>query len=51
LSKHGSDGYDLVQKNYSKSAALQSAQKELLGNDALSHPFFWAPFVLIGNWM
>lgn len=41
----------LVQKNYSKSVALQSAQKELLGNKALSHPFYWAPFVLIGNWM
>ena len=35
----------------SKSAALRNAQRELLRDDNLSHPFFWAPFVVIGNWM
>ena len=41
----------LVKDNVSKAEALQRAQKVVLGNEALSHPFFWAPFALIGNWM
>ncbi len=41
----------LASKNFMKAQALQSAQLDLLKNEALSHPFFWAPFVLIGNWM
>lgn len=41
----------LVKENYSKAEALQRAQKEMLAKDALSHPFYWAPFALIGNWM
>ena len=41
----------LVQSKMSKAQALQAAQKTLLQDEALSHPFFWAPFVLIGNWM
>jgi CHAT domain-containing protein len=34
----------------SKAAALQSAQLALLaGPDA--HPYHWAPFILMGNWL
>jgi CHAT domain-containing protein len=36
-----------------KVAALRSAQLALLhgdGTEKLSHPYFWAPFVLMGNW-
>jgi CHAT domain-containing protein len=40
----------LVKKNYSKAEALQRAQKEVLADKALAHPFYWAPFALIGNW-
>jgi CHAT domain-containing protein len=41
----------LAREKLTKAKALQAAQKDLLGNEPLSHPFFWAPFVLIGNWM
>jgi CHAT domain-containing protein len=36
-----------------KIAALRSAQLALLrgdGTDKMVHPYFWAPFVLMGNW-
>jgi CHAT domain-containing protein len=41
----------LVNEHYSKAEALQRAQKEVLADKTLSHPFYWAPFALIGNWM
>jgi CHAT domain-containing protein len=31
-------------------SAMQSGQLAVLKNPKLSHPFFWAPFNLIGNW-
>lgn len=34
----------------SKSEALRQAQLALLQNPVTSDPFYWAPFVLIGNW-
>ena len=34
----------------SKARALQEAQVEALHDARFAHPFFWAPFVLIGNW-
>lgn len=34
----------------SKATALQNAQIEMLSNPEFSHPGFWAPFLLIGNW-
>jgi CHAT domain-containing protein len=33
-----------------KAKALQSAQLETMRESRFAHPFFWAPFVLIGNW-
>ena len=33
-----------------KIEALQIAQKYLLDSEEYSHPVFWAPFILIGNW-
>ena len=37
----------------SKAAALQDAQLKLLQNtdSQYSHPYYWAPFVFIGNWL
>lgn len=35
----------------SKAEALRRAQIALLQDPAYSHPFFWSPFVLIGNWL
>lgn len=41
----------LVKSGESKAAALRDAQVSLLRNPTFSHPAFWAPFILIGNWM
>ena len=35
----------------SKARALQAAQRDLLADPLLSHPAYWAPFLLIGNWL
>jgi CHAT domain-containing protein/Tfp pilus assembly protein PilF len=34
-----------------KAQALQRAQRQLINNQRLADPYFWAPFVLIGNWL
>lgn len=39
-----SEGHDKVQ-------ALREAQRTLLSDSKLNHPYYWAPFVLVGNWM
>jgi CHAT domain-containing protein len=50
---------DLMQKFYgrvragtdpSKAESLRQAQLELLKDRKTRHPFFWAPFVLVGDW-
>ena len=33
-----------------KAKALQQAQLQLIGNRSFDHPFFWAPFILVGSW-
>ena len=33
-----------------KAAALQKAQQALRAMPGYAHPFFWAPFILIGDW-
>ena len=35
----------------SKASALRAAQLQLLKDERFSHPSFWAPYLLIGNWM
>jgi CHAT domain-containing protein len=35
----------------SKARALQAAQIKLIGDPLLGHPAYWAPFLLIGNWL
>ena len=37
-------------KNLTKAEALQKAQLSLLKHSRYSHPYYWAPFILIGNW-
>jgi CHAT domain-containing protein len=34
-----------------KAAALQDAQKTLLRQERYRHPCYWAPFLIIGNWL
>ncbi|HDN27010.1 MAG TPA: CHAT domain-containing protein [Thioploca sp.] len=49
--KHVSNG------KLSKAQALRQAQLEIMKNTALNrvahyeHPYFWAAFILIGNWL
>jgi CHAT domain-containing protein len=40
----------LAQPEAGKAAALRSAQLALLRNRDTRHPYYWAPFALIGNW-
>jgi CHAT domain-containing protein len=35
----------------SKAMALQRAQQKVLRDANHGHPYFWAPFLLIGNWL
>lgn len=39
------------ERGLSKAAALAEAQREFIASPALAHPFFWAPFILMGNWL
>jgi len=47
------------QRQMSKAAALQDAQVQLLTGKIktskpsidLTHPYYWAPFILMGNWL
>jgi CHAT domain-containing protein len=40
----------LNQPDLSKVKALQRAQKAIKNDPDLNHPFYWAPFTLVGNW-
>jgi CHAT domain-containing protein len=41
----------LQEENSSKAEALRSAQLTLLRDERYRHPVYWAPFLLIGNWL
>jgi CHAT domain-containing protein len=34
-----------------KAEALRQAQISLLHSKDFNHPFYWAPFILVGNWL
>jgi len=34
----------------SKAKAMQEIKKKLISSDELNHPYFWCPYLLIGNW-
>ncbi|HEX9930041.1 MAG TPA: tetratricopeptide repeat protein [Pyrinomonadaceae bacterium] len=45
------DFYRTYQKNgVTKAEALRQAQVRLMKNEKYAHPYFWSPFILIGNW-
>ena len=45
------DFYRLYQQpDMSKAKAMQQAQKMLLKTADMAHPFYWAPFILVGEW-
>jgi CHAT domain-containing protein len=35
----------------SKAEALRRAQRALISDPLYADPFYWAPFLLIGNWL
>ncbi|MDM8567166.1 CHAT domain-containing protein [Candidatus Halobeggiatoa sp. HSG11] len=41
----------LLKPNVSKAKALQETQKQLIKTKRYWHPSYWAPFLLIGNWL
>jgi CHAT domain-containing protein len=42
---------ELSNADLSKAEALRLAQIKILQNPEFSHPYYWSPFVLIGNWL
>ncbi len=42
---------ELVGKKVTKAEALGKAQLNLLQNPRYQHPRYWAPYVLLGNWL
>ena len=46
-----SDFYEQYQQpGMTKAKAMQYSQKKLMQNKDLSHPAYWGPFVLVGEW-
>ena len=41
----------LVNQRMTKAQAMQAAQVAMIGSELDSDPFYWAPFILMGNWM
>ncbi|NEP20478.1 MAG: CHAT domain-containing protein, partial [Leptolyngbya sp. SIO4C1] len=44
--------HHLLDPNLSKAQALRAAQLEVIQAGGFTqHPYYWAPFILIGNWL
>ncbi len=41
----------LITSHLTKAQSLRKGQIELIRQKDFAHPFYWAPFVLIGNWL
>ncbi len=41
----------LARSGTTKAEALRQSQLQLLQRPEFRHPFFWAPYVLVGNWL
>ena len=41
----------LSRPDITKAQALKDAQLSLLKNPSYEHPYYWAPYVLVGNWL
>ncbi len=39
------------EQKLTKAAALQKAQLVFIRSEQLAHPFYWGPFILMGNWL
>jgi CHAT domain-containing protein len=43
--------YQGLRSGLSKAQALRQAQRTLAADPGFAHPAFWAPFLIIGNWL
>lgn len=43
--------HELAESKLSKAESVRQAQLSLLHNSWYQHPFYWAPYVLLGNWL
>jgi CHAT domain-containing protein len=41
----------LTQQDFNKAESLRQAQLKLLESADYNHPYYWAPFILVGNWL
>lgn len=42
---------ELTNSGKGKAESLRATQIELLKNSDYSHPYYWAPFILVGSWL
>ena len=42
--------YTGLNQSLSKAQAVQQAQVAMINSKEYQHPYYWSPFVLIGNW-
>ncbi|WP_293059699.1 MULTISPECIES: CHAT domain-containing protein [unclassified Moorena] len=42
---------ELTDKSISKAEALNRAQKSILQNPNYEHPYYWAAYIMVGNWL
>lgn len=43
--------YQQISRGISKAEALRQAQLTLYKQPKYQHPFYWSPFILVGNWL
>jgi CHAT domain-containing protein len=43
--------YSNLTQHTGKAESLRQAQLKLLKSAEMRHPFFWSPFILVGNWL
>ena len=41
--------YKLLKSGIDKATALQQAQIKIMQKEEYSHPYYWAPFILVGD--
>ncbi len=41
----------LIENQQTKAELLRQVQRSFLADETYRHPFYWAPFVLVGNWL
>jgi CHAT domain-containing protein len=42
---------ELAKPSVTKAEAIRRAQQSILQDPNWQHPYYWAPYVLVGNWL